>query len=70
MIRYREALQCVLGAAAALPARRVGLGDALGLVAAEDVFATDPVPPFTNSDPPFADQRPFGSPKLKAGAKS
>jgi molybdopterin molybdotransferase len=49
MLTYREALQRVLDSAAALPAQRVRLDDALGLVAAEDVVAADPVPPFTNS---------------------
>ena len=49
MLTYREALQRVLDCVAPLPPRRVALGEALGRVAAEDVVATDPVPPFTNS---------------------
>ncbi len=49
MITYREALARVLDAVAPLPPRRVPLGEALGRVAAEDVVAADPVPPFTNS---------------------
>jgi molybdopterin molybdotransferase len=49
MLSYREALDLVLRTAAVLPARSVALDDALGLVAAADVVARDPVPPFTNS---------------------
>jgi molybdopterin molybdotransferase len=49
MLTYREALQQVLDAAVVLPARRVMLDQALGLVVAEHVVAADPVPPFTNS---------------------
>jgi molybdopterin molybdotransferase len=49
ILTYPEALQRVLDSAGRLPARRVSLGDALGLVAAEDVVAMGPVPPFDNS---------------------
>ena len=49
MLTYREALQRVLDSVAAGPARRVPLDEAPGLVAAGDVLAADPVPPFTNS---------------------
>jgi molybdopterin molybdotransferase len=49
MLTYREALEHVLDAAGPLPARRVPLDDAPGLVAAADVLAADPVPPFDNS---------------------
>ena len=49
MIGYREALRRVLEAAPALPSERLSLAAAVGLVAAEDVVATDPVPPFANS---------------------
>ena len=49
MLGYQEALRQVLDSASVLPARRERLDDALGLIAAEDVLAADPVPPFTNS---------------------
>jgi molybdopterin molybdotransferase len=49
MLGYREALERVLDSVAPLPPRRVPLGEALGRVAAEEVVAADPVPPFTNS---------------------
>jgi len=46
---YREALARVLEAAGPLPPRNVPLDEALGLVAAADVAAPGPVPPFDNS---------------------
>ena len=49
MLTYHEALARVLESAVQLPARRVPLDEASGLVAAGDVLAADPVPPFTNS---------------------
>jgi molybdopterin molybdotransferase len=49
MLTCLEALQRVLDSVAMSPARRVPLDEAPGLVAAEDVLAADPVPPFTNS---------------------
>jgi len=49
MLSYREALQRVLDSVAAGPVRLVPLDEAPGLVAAGDVLATDPVPPFDNS---------------------
>ena len=49
MLSYREALRRVLDSVAAGPVRRVPLDEAPGLVAAGEVLATDPVPPFDNS---------------------
>jgi len=49
VLTYREALVRVLETAAPLPARRVPLDEAAGLVAAADVASPGPVPPFTNS---------------------
>jgi molybdopterin molybdotransferase len=49
MLTCQEALDRVLEFAAPLAPRDVGLDEALGLVAAEDVVAAEPVPPFTNS---------------------
>ncbi len=49
MLTHREALQRVLDSAVTSPARRVPLDEALGLVAAADVLAADPAPPFDNS---------------------
>ena len=49
MLSYREALQRVLDSVAPAPARNVPLDEACGLVAAADVLAADPVPPFDNS---------------------
>ncbi len=49
MISYREALALVLDGASALPARRVPLAEALGLVAAEDATAREALPPFANA---------------------
>jgi molybdopterin molybdotransferase len=49
MLSYREALRRVLDSVAAGPVRLVPLDEAPGLVAAGDVLATDPVPPFDNS---------------------
>jgi len=49
MITYGKALEQVLSAVARLPSFRVSLADALGLAAAADVLADEPVPPFTNS---------------------
>lgn len=44
-----EALEAVLASVAVLPAERVHLGDALGLVLAEPIVAATPLPPFANS---------------------
>jgi molybdopterin molybdotransferase len=49
MIAYREALELVLQGATALRSQEVALDEALGLVAAVDVVAAEPVPPFVNS---------------------
>jgi molybdopterin molybdotransferase len=49
MTTFQEALQLVLDRALPLPPRPVPLAEALGLVAAEDILALEPVPPFTNS---------------------
>ncbi|MDR3673817.1 MAG: molybdopterin molybdotransferase MoeA [Holophaga sp.] len=49
MTTFQEALGLVLEHALPLPPRAVPLADALGLAAAEDIRALDPVPPFTNS---------------------
>jgi molybdopterin molybdotransferase len=49
MLGYLEALKLVLERAEPLPARRLPLLEALGLAAAEDLRALEPVPPFTNS---------------------
>ena len=46
---WREALARVLESAAPLPPRQVPLDEAAGLVAAADVLAAAPVPPFANS---------------------
>lgn len=44
-----EALALILEAAEPLPVERVPLAEALGRAAAEDLVATEPVPPFTNA---------------------
>jgi len=49
MLGYQEALKLVLERAEPLPSRRLPLMEALGLAAAEDILAREPVPPFTNS---------------------
>lgn len=49
MLGYLEALARVLERAPLLPARELPLLDALGLAAAEDLRAAEPVPPFANS---------------------
>ena len=49
LLPVADALAIVLAHAAALPAQRVALGDALGLVLAEDVAAREPLPPFPAS---------------------
>ena len=49
MIPLHEAEAFVLEHCGVLPARSVGLDQALGLVVASDVVATEPVPPFANS---------------------
>jgi molybdopterin molybdotransferase len=49
MLTYSQALNLILERAAPMPARRVPLPEALGLVTAETVLAREPVPPFTNS---------------------
>jgi molybdenum cofactor synthesis domain-containing protein len=49
MISIDDALQRVLQVADRLPAVEVSLADATGLVLADDVVATEPVPPFANS---------------------
>lgn len=49
MTTYPEALQLILERALPLPPRSLPLSEALGLVAAEDILALEPVPPFTNS---------------------
>ncbi|BDU75163.1 molybdopterin molybdotransferase MoeA [Mesoterricola sediminis] len=49
MLGYEEALQRVLAHAAPLPPRVLPLAEALGLAAAEDIHALEPVPPFRNA---------------------
>lgn len=49
MIPLEEAQQFVLGALSPLPDRLHPLGDAMGCVVGTDVVATEPVPPFANS---------------------
>ncbi|MDQ1532841.1 MAG: molybdopterin molybdotransferase, partial [Actinomycetota bacterium] len=49
MISLADAQARVLAGIEALPAQRVAVVDALGLVLAADVFATEPIPPFANS---------------------
>ena len=49
MLTYADALELVLARVSPLAPRRVLLADALGLAAAEDLLAAEPVPPFTNS---------------------
>ncbi len=49
MISVEEARAFVLEACHRLPAQRVPLGQALGLVLAEEVYAPEAVPPFDNS---------------------
>jgi gephyrin len=49
LLPVADALAIVLAQAAALPARPVALGDAPGLVLAEDVVAREPLPPFPAS---------------------
>jgi molybdopterin molybdotransferase len=49
MLTYDEALDKIIQDAHPLPSITVPIGDALGLVLAEDVAAPQPVPPFRNS---------------------
>ncbi|HVU68574.1 MAG TPA: gephyrin-like molybdotransferase Glp [Ktedonobacteraceae bacterium] len=49
MISVEEALERILGEIHPLPATRVPLAEALGLVLAEDVIAQEDMPPFANS---------------------
>jgi molybdopterin molybdotransferase len=49
MLTYEEALRQVLERAAPMAVRWVSLAQALGRVAAEEIRALEPVPPFTNS---------------------
>ena len=49
LLPVADALEIVLAHAVALPAQSVALGDALGLVLAEDVVAREPLPPFAAS---------------------
>ncbi|KAJ6815589.1 molybdopterin biosynthesis protein CNX1 [Iris pallida] len=49
MVTVEEALRIVLGAAERLPPVRVPLLDSLGLVLAEDIRASDPLPPYRAS---------------------
>ncbi len=49
MISLADAQQRILGAVQRLPARTHALRDARGLVLAEDIEATEPVPPFSNT---------------------
>ncbi|MDZ4826193.1 MAG: molybdopterin molybdotransferase MoeA [Actinomycetota bacterium] len=49
MISLADAQQRILGAVQRLPARTHPLRDARGLVLAEDIEATEPVPPFSNT---------------------
>ena len=49
MIPLEEAVETVLASCRALPPRSFDVGEALGLVLAEDVDAPAPVPPFANS---------------------
>ena len=49
MLTPREALATLLDAVKVLPGRTVVLDDALGRILAEDIVATEPIPPFVNS---------------------
>ena len=49
MIPLQEARDHVLARVGALPARRVALTEALGLVLAEPVFSSEPIPAFANT---------------------
>lgn len=49
MKTFLEARQLVLDLVAPLPPHRVALGQALGLAVAADLYAGEPMPPFTNS---------------------
>src|SRR5258707_5551179 len=49
MISVEEALERILGEIHPLPATRVLLAEALGLVLAVDVIAQEDMPPFANS---------------------
>ena len=49
MIPLQEARDHVLARVEALPARRVSLEQALGLVLAEPVFSAEPIPAFANT---------------------
>ncbi len=49
MIPLQEARDHVLSRIETLPARRVGLDEALGLVLAEPVFSAEPIPGFANT---------------------
>lgn len=49
MLTFLEARRLVLDYVAPLPPERVSLNHALGLAAAQDLHAADPLPPFTNS---------------------
>jgi molybdopterin molybdotransferase len=49
LVPFEEARAGVLERVAPLPAREVGLGDALGCVLAADVAAAEDLPPFANS---------------------
>lgn len=49
MISVAEALATVLAQAELLPAQRVALADAAGLILAESVYANEPLPPFPAS---------------------
>ena len=49
MIPLQEARDYVLARVSALPARRVALGEALGLVLAEPVFSSEAIPGFANT---------------------
>lgn len=49
MIPLADIQRRILDAVAPLGSRRVGLGDALGLVLAQDVATTEDVPPFANT---------------------
>ncbi|MDR2560903.1 MAG: molybdopterin molybdotransferase MoeA [Holophagales bacterium] len=49
MIKWQEALEVILGAIRPLGAARIPIDKVFGLVAAEDVMATENLPPFSNS---------------------
>ncbi|MCA1847124.1 MAG: molybdopterin molybdenumtransferase MoeA, partial [Actinobacteria bacterium] len=49
MIPLDEAQKQILATVRQLPATTVTLADALGLVTAEDLAATEPIPPFANT---------------------